>query len=190
MTAASAPIDAPPRITLAALFLAFLEVSLMAFGGPLVWARRMLVERRGWLSDPEFADILSFCQFLPGPNVVSIAVCVGARFRGGVGALTALAGFILIPWTLGFALGIAFLRYAHLPLLQGTLRGLSAAAAGLLIGTGLRLLRPHRRNPVAWLFAAAAFAGLGLLRLPLILMIAVLLPLSIIAAGRQPDTAR
>jgi chromate transporter len=190
MTAASAPIDAPPRITLAALFLAFLEVSLMAFGGPLVWARRMLVERRGWLSDPEFADILSFCQFLPGPNVVSIAVCVGARFRGGVGALTALAGFILIPWTLGFALGIAFLRYAHLPLLQGTLRGLSAAAAGLLIGTGVRLLRPHRRNPAAWLFAGAAFAGLGLLRLPLILMIAVLLPLSIIAAGRQPDTAR
>ena len=64
------------------------------------------------------------------------------------------------------------------------------AIAGLLIGTGLRLLRPHRRNPAAWLFATAAFAGLGLLRLPLILVIAVLLPLSIAAAGRGPAAAR
>ena len=71
-----------PRITLGALFGAFLKVSMYGFGGPIVWARRIIVEERGWLGDAEFADILSFCQFLPGPNVVSVTVCIGARFRG------------------------------------------------------------------------------------------------------------
>jgi len=175
----------PPPLSLGALFAAFLQVSLMAFGGPLVWARRMVVERRQWLSEAEFADILSFCQFLPGPNVVSLAVCIGARFRGLAGALAALAGFILIPWTLGFAIGALLLSYAHIALLAGVLRGISAAAAGLLIGTGLRLLMPHRRRPAALVFAALAFAGLAFVKLPLFAVVGGLVPLSVAAAGRS-----
>src|SRR6266446_7621098 len=99
----------PSPITLPALFLAFLEVSMLGFGGPIVWARRIIVQRRHWLSDPEFADILSLCQFLPGPNVVSMTVCIGAKFRGLAGALASLLGFIVIPWTVGFALGALLL---------------------------------------------------------------------------------
>ncbi len=81
-----------PRITLPALFVTFLTVSMYGFGGPIVWARRIIVDQRGWLSDGDFAEILSFCQFLPGPNVVSISVCLGAKFRGPAGALSALVG--------------------------------------------------------------------------------------------------
>src|SRR4051794_23829350 len=83
------------RVTLPALFIAFLKVSLCGFGGGLVWARRMVVERQRWLDDAEFADILSLCQFLPGPNIASITVCVGTKLRGTRGAAAALAGFIL-----------------------------------------------------------------------------------------------
>jgi chromate transporter len=182
--------NAPPvRLTLAALFIGFLEVSLCAFGGPLVWARRMVVDQRHWLSDQEFAETLSFCQFLPGPNIVSLTVCVGARFRGGAGALSALAGFVVIPWTIGFAVGALYLRYAHIAALQHILRGVSAAAAGLIIGTGFRLLLPYRRRPIALLFAALAFAGLAFAGMPLLLVVVVLVPLSIAAAGREGATA-
>ena len=179
------------RITLAALFVAFLEVSLCAVGGPLVWARRMTVEKRRWLSDQEFPEILSFCQFLPGPNVVSITVCIGTKFRGIAGALAALFGFVLIPWTVGFAVGVVLLHYAYAAALYGALRGIAAAAAGLIIGTGVRLLLPQRRRPSALLFAALAFAGLAFVHLPLILVVAALIPLSIAAAGREspPEAA-
>lgn len=169
-------------IALGALFAAFLKMSLLGFGGPIVWARRILVEERRWLDDAEFADVLSFCQFMPGPNVVSITVCVGAKFRGPSGALSALAGFLLIPWTLGFALGALLLHYAHVGPLQNILRGISAVAAGLLIATGLRLLLPQRRRPAALVFAAAAFAGLALVKLPLLVVVLGLAPLSIAAA--------
>jgi len=177
------------HITLPALFVAFLKVSLAGFGGPIVWVRRIVVERLGWLDEQEFTDIVGLCQFLPGPNVVCITICVGAKFRGPAGALSALAGFILIPWTLGFAVGALYLEYAHLPALQGILRGVSAAAAGLLIATGLRLLLPHRRRPAALLFAALAFAGLAVAKLPLLLVVAVLVPLSVLAARQARPAA-
>ena len=69
-------------VPLAALFTAFLAVSLCGVGGGgVVWARRVAVEKRRWLTDRKFADIVSLCQFMPGPNIVGIAVCVGAKMR-------------------------------------------------------------------------------------------------------------
>jgi chromate transporter len=171
------------RVTLPELFVTFLKVSLCGFGGPIVWARRFIVERRHWLSDQEFADLLGLCQFLPGPNVASITVCLGSKLRGPAGALAALAGFIVIPWSVGFALGALYLHFADIGPLKGVLRGVSAVGAGLIMATGLRLLKPHRDRPIAVLFAALAFLGLAMARLPLLLVVVALAPLSI-AAGR------
>jgi chromate transporter len=93
-------------------------VSLFGFGGGLVWARRLAVEQRRWLSEAEFLDIVSLCQFLPGPNVIGIAVCTGAKLRGLPGALAAIAGFLVLPWCAGLVLGVVCLRYAHNPILH------------------------------------------------------------------------
>jgi chromate transporter len=188
MSAALNEAEARPPATLGALFLAFLKVSMYGFGGPIVWVRRILVEERRWLNDRDFADILSFCQFMPGPNVVSITVCIGAKFRGAAGALVALAGFILVPWTVGFALGALLLSYAQTPLLQGILHGVAAAAAGLLVATGIRLLLPHRHRLIALVVAALAFTGLALAQLPLLVVVLGLVPLSIALA--RPDGVR
>src|ERR1700739_2410967 len=120
------------RTALAALFIAFLKVSLCGFGGGLVWARRIVVEQTHWMNDQEFAETLTLCQLMPGPNIVGIAVCVGAKLRGAAGAITAVAGFILVPWTIGLTIGGIVLRNAEIAVLQNILSGLSASAAGLL----------------------------------------------------------
>jgi chromate transporter len=170
-------------VALAALFFGFLKVSLLGFGGGLVWARRIVVDRQRWLDDQEFAEILTLCQLMPGPNIVGITLCVGAKLRGAIGAVTAVSGFIVIPWTLGLALGGLGMRYAHLALLQNILGGLSAAAAGLMMATGIRLLLPHRSRQTALIFAALAFAGMALTKLPLLLVLLGLAPASIAVAG-------
>src|SRR5271166_5108495 len=133
------------RITLGALFNAFLTISLCGIGGGggLVWARRIAVEKRRWITEQEFADIVSLCQFMPGPNIVGIAVCIGAKTRGAIGTIAATSGFLVIPWGIGFSLGVLYLNYAHLPVLRNVLGGVAATAAGLLIATGIRLLMPH-----------------------------------------------
>src|SRR3984893_54902 len=171
------------RVALGTLFLSSLKVSLLGFGGGLVCARRIVVDQQRWLDDQEFAEILTLCQFMPGPNIVGITLCVGAKLRGTIGAITAVAGFILIPWTVGLALGGLCLRYAHLAVLQTVLSGLSAAAAGLMIATGIRLLLPHRSRRTALLFAALAFAGMALTKLPLVVVLLGLSPVSIAVAG-------
>jgi len=169
-------------VSLPALFGEFLRASCGVGGGP-VWVRHAVVVRRRWVSEAEFADILSLCQFMPGPNVVGIAVCVGEKLRGGIGALTALAGFLVIPWVIGFSIGALFLEYTHLPLLRNILGGVSATAAGLLIATGIRLLMPHRHRPAALVFAFLAFGLMAFGKLPLLAVLFSLAPLSIAVAA-------
>ena len=184
--------DPEQRVPLAAIFWAMLTVSLCGLGGGggIVWARRIGVEQRRWISDQDFADIVSLCQFMPGPNVVGIAVCLGARLRGAAGALAAIAGFLLIPWIIGFCLAVLLFRYAHLPVLRHMLTGLSAAAAGLLIATGIRLLRPHLGRPAALVFAALAFGLMAFTRLPLLAVLFSLVPISIAVAGVEHTRRR
>src|SRR5215468_2975905 len=176
-------------VPLAALFTAFLIVSLCGFSAGIVWARRIAVENRRWISDREFADIVSLCQFMPGPNIVGIAVCVGAKMRGTVGTIAAVSGFLVIPWAIGFSVGLLFLEYAHLAVVRNILGGIAAAAAGLLIATGIRLLLPHRR-PAALLFAGLAFGLITFAKLPLLAVLFVLVPLSIAIAGIEKARAR
>jgi chromate transporter len=178
------------RVALPALFTEFLKVSLCSFGGGLAWARRSVVEQRHWMSEHEFADTLSLIQFLPGPNVIGIAVCVGAKLRGAIGALAALSGFVLIPCAVGFSLGALFLQRADSPVVHNILAGVSNVAGGLLIATGIRLLIPHLGRPVAALFAALAFAGIVFTQAPLLVVLFGLAPLSIAVAAVEAERAR
>ncbi len=185
MTAAEQRQPEPPPAALAALFSAFLTVSLFGIGGGggVVWSHRVAVEKRRWISDREFTDILSLCQFMPGPNVAGIAVCVGTRLRGALGALAALGGFLIVPGAVGFALGLFWLEHAQLPVLRNMLGGIAATAAGLPVATGIRLLVPHRRRPAALVFAGLAFGLITLAKLPLLAVLLGLAPLSMAAAG-------
>jgi chromate transporter len=180
--------ESPVAIT--SLFLAFLTVSLCGSGSGLALARRIAVEQRRWLSEQEFADIVSLCQFMPGPNIVGIAVCVGAKVRGTIGTIAAVSGFLVIPWAIGFSVGLLFLEYAHLPVLRNILGGIAATAAGLLIATGIRLLLPHRRRPAALLFAVLAFGLITFAKLPLLVVLLSLVPLSVAVAGIERARAR
>src|SRR6201993_1570720 len=114
-------------VPLRALFTGFLAVSLYGVGGGggIVWARRIAVEKRRWIGDTEFADIVSLCQFMPGPNIVGIAVCVGAKMRGTIGTIAAVCGFLVIPWAVGLSFGLLYLEYAHLTVLGNTLGGIA-----------------------------------------------------------------
>jgi chromate transporter len=163
------------------LFLGFLTVAMSGFGGVLPWARRVFVERRGWLSEREFAEALALCQFLPGPNIVNMGVIVGSRFHGVSGAVSAVAGLVGVPLLIMMACGALYSRYGDLESLRGILAGLAAGAAGLLVAMATKMAMPliRERKAPALLFALAAFAAVGLLRLPLYWVVLVLAPISI-----------
>jgi chromate transporter len=164
------------------LFLAFMQISLSGFGGAINWAHRTLVEKRRWMNDEDFTETLSLCQFLPGPNIVNFAMCLGQRQHGIRGALAAVAGVVVVPAIIFIALGALYSRFGELAIVHGVLSGISAAAAGFVVTVAMRLARPHRRRPWSALFGAASFAGMALLKLPLVYVLVALAPPSIAVA--------
>jgi len=89
----------------------------------------------------------------------------------------------------GSTLAVAYAHYAAHPVVAGALRGMGAAAAGLILSTGLKLVPALRRNalgaPAALVLAALTFAGIALLRVPLVWMLAGLGGLACVAAWRR-----
>ena len=175
---------APP--SLVQLFLGFAQISISAFGGALPWARRVLVEDRGWLAPDDFVDTLALCQFLPGPNVINLSIAVGSRFRGLAGALCAFLGLMGAPVVIVIGLGLLYGRYGQLEALRGVFAALGAAAAGLVIATAAKMAEPIvRKRPLAGApVIVAGFVMVGLLRWPLPLVLAILAPISIALAWR------
>jgi chromate transporter len=169
------------------LFLAFSQISLSGFGGVLFWSRRTLVERRRWLTEQEFLELLSLGQLLPGPNVLNVTVMVGYRFGGWTGAAAAVAGFLGWPCLVVIGMGVLYQHYGALPQVQRALAGMSSVAAGLLLGTVIKLAMVFPRRWRPWLFGILAFVGVGVMRWPLLWVLGGLAPFAIAAAWKEKE---
>ena len=164
------------RPDLRALFLGFSSVGLSGFGGVLPFARRMLVDERRWMTAEEFNTQLGLCQFLPGPNVVNLAVVVGKRHRGLAGAIVAPVGLLAGPLAIVLILALLYDRFGGLPLAQGMLRGIAAAGCGLLFAMAWRMGAAIRDKAIFLPFTALTVAAIAWLRWPMpIVMIAGLI---------------
>ncbi|WP_144150694.1 chromate transporter [Paraburkholderia sp. BCC1885] len=172
----------PPSVS--EIFLGFLGLGLISFGGALPLARRAIVEQRRWLSASDFTDLLGLCQFLPGGNVINLSVAIGMRFRGLSGALAGLLGLIAGPSLVVIGLGVLYEHTQNDPHIRHLFAGLAAAAAGLLISMAVKIVLPLWRKPVGTMVAVLGFLAIALLRLPLLPTMLVLTPLSIYLASR------
>ena len=158
------------------LFVAFTLLAMQGFGGVLAVAQRELCDRRQWLTQAEFLQLLSTAQVLPGPNVCNLSLMIGDKFFGWRGALVALSGMIAAPLVLLLSLAWA-LTQAHQvghwqSTIQGALSGVATVAAGQIIGTVLKLSAPLKEHalgaPLCALLAVAAFLMMTWLHWPLV----------------------
>jgi len=185
VTAAVAATVVPASPSLVTLSLIFLKVGSILFGSGyvlLAFLRPDLVERTGWLTDPQLLDAIAVGQVTPGP-VLTTATFVGYLVAGTPGAIVATVGiflpsFVLVAvsspwvprircsmWAAGLldgasAAAVALMAWVTWPLGRAALVDLPAA---LLALTAAALLSGTRLNS-AWLVAGGALAG-GLLGL-------------------------
>jgi chromate transporter len=167
------------------LFLGFLKIGLLGFGGIAPWARHVIIEERRWLTDKEFAAILGVGQILPGPNTMNASVMIGDRFQGIGGVLACLFGQMAMPLVIITSLAVAYQRFADVPEVKAALIGAAAGAAGLVLGTALKMAQKIKPTRLSLLIASLAFAAIGLLEWPLVPVMAVLVPLAIAAAALE-----
>ncbi len=159
--------DSPSRPDLRALFLGFSSVGLSGFGGVLPFARRMLVEERKWMSAEQFNAQLGLCQFLPGPNVVNLAVVVGKRYCGLPGAIVAPVGLLAGPIAIVLLLALLYDHYGSLASVQSMLRGIAAVGCGLLFGMAWRMGAAIKDKAYFLPFTALTVAAIAGLRWPM-----------------------
>jgi chromate transporter len=156
----------------------FSRLGCTSFGGPIAhlgYLRAELVERRKWLDDAHYVDLVALCQLLPGPASSQVVFALGMQRAGLLGALTASACFTLPSAALmiGFAYGIASASdLAHAGWLHGLKLAAVAVVAQAVWGMGKKLC-PDRARVSLCLGAAAV-----LLTLP-----GALAQLAVIAGG-------
>ncbi|MBK1698481.1 chromate transporter [Rhodovibrio salinarum] len=121
----------------------FLKLGCTSFGGPVAhlgYFRNAFVERRGWLSEAAYADLVALCQFLPGPASSQVGFAIGLGRAGIPGALAAWLGFTLpsAALMLAFALGVGAVGDA---LGGGWIAGLKLAAVAVVANALLGMAR-------------------------------------------------
>ena len=134
---------------------AFLKLGLTSFGGPVAhlgYFRTEFVERRRWLDDKSYADLVALCQFLPGPASSQVGMALGLGRAGWLGALAAWLGFTLPSAILLilFAFGVA--SWAGLAQ-SGVVHGLKVVAVAVvaqaLLGMAKSLCPDRLRGGIA-----------------------------------------
>jgi chromate transporter len=140
---------------------AFLKLGLTSFGGPIAhlgYFRREFVERRRWLDEARFAQLLGLCQFLPGPSSSQLGFCLGLLRAGWAGAFAAFIGFTLPSGLLLFALA-ASSTYLAGTWGQSAVHGLKLVAVCVVAQGVVGMARTLAPDAPRALMAAAA-AGL------------------------------
>lgn len=164
------------------LFLGWGKVGLMGFGGVTPWSRRMVVEDRKWLDDAEYAGLLGVAQVLPGPNTPNMCVIIGQRFAGVPGAIASVAGLMAVPLIALVLIAVGYDALASQRWFSAGVGGAAAAAAGLVIGTAIKMGKGARLDLIGIGVCAAVFVAVGLLRIPLIWAVIVFGPVSVALA--------
>ena len=153
------------------LFVSFTVLALQGFGGVLAVVQRELVDKKRWMTREQFIEEWAVAQVMPGPNVVNLALMIGGRYFGWPGALAGVAGMLTAPLVVVLLLAVLFGTVSDAAWAQGALRGMGAVSAGLIAGTGIKLIAALQSNPMRMpaciALAALSFTGVALLRLPL-----------------------
>jgi chromate transporter len=147
----------------------FGRIGLLSFGGPaaqIALMHRELVEDRGWLTEKQYLQALSFCMLLPGPEAMQLATYAGWRLAGVPGGLIGGLLFVIPGAVVILALAALYASYGSVPLAEALFLGIKATVIVIVAQALFRLSRKALSGALAWGLALAAFVALFVLQLP------------------------
>ena len=143
-----------------------------------LWSHRIIVEYRQWMTSESFVTGLTVARLFPGPNQINMSVYIGSIFQGLPGSLAAVAGIILFPFTLLMLLGLLYFQFSAIAEVNRLLAGLAAAAAGMALSMGFKILEVYKTDYLALAIAVIVFVSLQVFRFHLIPVVLVAGPVA------------
>jgi chromate transporter len=147
------------------IFLEFLLIGATSFGGVVPYLRGSLVTKRHWVDDKEFVEMLSISQSLPGLNATNMAVLVGEKLRGAMGSIAAIIGICLPGAVLMYIVGIFYRIHGDHIWITAALKGVAAAAVGLILSTVVGLSKKSLSGKFDFVFIALTVIAVNRLHL-------------------------
>ena len=167
-------------IPLLDLFLQFLIVGAVSFGGGIIaYERILLVEKRKWLTADQFMAFLAISQTMPGLNSVNLAILTGDYLKGIKGSITALLGLVLPGSILVLLLGFVYTALTDHAITVLLLTGIAAGATGLLAAVTYRIGDEHWKKPISLILITVTFVLMSIVKLPLLEVLAIMAPISL-----------
>ena len=158
-----APVAA--QVSIGQIFLEFLIIGATSFGGVVPYLRGSLVIKRGWINDKEFVEMLSISQSLPGLNATNMAVLVGEKLRGALGSIGAIIGICLPGAVLMYIVGIFYRIHGDHVWITAALKGVAAAAVGLILSTVVSMSKKSLSGKFDFVFIALTVIAVNRLHL-------------------------
>lgn len=179
------------RVSLFELYRVFAYIGLMSFGGGLIpWIQREIVTRRGWLTNHDFLPGVALSQVLPGVNSTNLAIFIGQQLRGLPGAAVAIGGLLSGPFVIMIGAAATYKILLDAPALQVAMSGVAAAAIGMILRTGMIAVQSSGAGLLSIVVMTATFLAIGVFRFPLLWVVAVITPLSVLAAWPRGDESK
>lgn len=168
------------QISLHQIFWQFFVVGAISFGGGIVaYLKDLLVTRDRWVSDDEFIVMLSISQTMPGLNSVNIAILMGDRLRGALGAWAAAIGLLLPGGLIVMGIGVLYGINSDHPMANDVLGGVAAAAAALLATVTLNLGERCFKQRKSLALLVLTFVLMSIVKWPLYVVLGIVLPLAL-----------
>ncbi len=135
--------------TLWLLFITLFKIGAFTFGGGyamIAVLQKELVERKKWIEQEEFLDLVAIAESTPGPIAINSATYIGYKVAGALGSVFATLGVVLPSFIIIFLISLVFDKFLSLVWVQYAFRGIQACVAFLIISAGYKMLKSLKKN--------------------------------------------
>ncbi len=180
-TPAKTPDTAPQHVPILELLGVFLKLGILAIGGGVqAFMYRDLVEVKRWIDDKAYLTGLAIAQVLPGANPVNLALYFGLKLHGGLGATAAVLGMVVPAFCIILIMGYTYRQLAQFPATHFILLGVASVGVAATLSQGIKISQRIDRDWVTIGMALVTFAAVGVARLPMVPVVLVVVPASIL----------
>ena len=141
------------------LFWTYLKIGTFTLGGgyamlPLI--QREVVDRKGWIDEEEFLNMIALAQAAPGVIAVNSAIFIGWRVGGWKGVCGAVLGAVLPSFCIILAIAMVFSEWKELPAVEAAFKGIRPAVVALIAAP---LVKMAKTAKISWLTALIPIAA-------------------------------
>ena len=131
------------------LFFTMFKIGLFTFGGGyamVVIIENELVEKKKWIEESEFYNLLAIAESTPGPIAINSSTYIGYKIAGVVGAIFATIGVVLPSFTIIYLISLFFNEFLSITLVGYAFKGIQVGVGYLILSAGIKMIKKIKKS--------------------------------------------